>query len=248
MHHHTENEERAVNLSILAVSGTGEFFCVESNESCWLHSWRSPAKRNLYMLQTARSVVSSRTRLVHAMLEQNRPVNTCRLLCPCDCLDLLPLSHDRLGHALGKVKHEDPVLTLLNRLDSVCTPSMYKPGSPCHRPRSIRATLPGTGGSTSARRPMDTLLLHMFPCTSVGSVLMAAPPPPLSSKSKMVCSSTPLSKFGDISCAPSLEHGHVAGLAVRCRLQGAVGTSTRADACAFSSEPQLPRARPTSQT
>ena len=110
--------------------------------------------------------------------EQKRPVNTRRLLCPCGCLDLLPLSHDGLGHALSEVKHEDPVLTLLSRLDSVCTPSMYKPGSPCHLPRSIRVTLPGTGGPTSARRPMDTLLLHMFPCRlpEVGSVLMAAPP------------------------------------------------------------------------
>ena len=60
-----------------------------------------------------------------------------------------------------------------------------------------------------------------------------------SSKSKMVCSSTSLSKFGNISCAPSLEHGPVGGLSVRCRLLGAVGTSTRADACIFSSEPQL---------
>ena len=33
MHHHIENEERAINLSILAVPGPGEFFRVESNEA-----------------------------------------------------------------------------------------------------------------------------------------------------------------------------------------------------------------------
>ena len=61
------------------------------------------------------------------------------------------------------------------------------------------------------------------------------------SSSKMVCSSTSFNKFGNIFCAPSLEH--VAGLSVLCRLLGAVGTSTRADGCAFSGEPQVPRAR-----
>ena len=30
MHHHTENEERAINLSIRAVSGPGEFSLAES--------------------------------------------------------------------------------------------------------------------------------------------------------------------------------------------------------------------------
>ena len=130
-------------------------------------------------------------------------VNTRRLLCPCDCLDLLLLSHDRLGHALSEVKHDDPVLTLLSHPDSVCTPSMYKPGLPCHRPRSIRITLPGTGGSTSARRPTDTLLL-----------------------------------LGNISCARLVEEPvRDRRSTVFLRLQGAVGTSTRADACAFSGEP-----------
>ena len=37
MHHHTENKERAINLSILAVSGPGEFLRVESDEAAgWL--------------------------------------------------------------------------------------------------------------------------------------------------------------------------------------------------------------------
>ena len=141
-----------------------------------------------------------------------------------DCLDFLLLSHDGLGHALSEVKHEDPALTLLTRLVRSARLRCTKHGSPCHRPRSIRITLPGTGGSTSARRAMDTLLFHMFPrrLPEVGSVLTAAPPPP--SSSKMVCSSTSFSKFGNISCAPSLEH--VAGLSVLCRLLGAVGTST----------------------
>ena len=33
MHHHSKNEERAVNLSFLNVSGPGVFFRVESNEA-----------------------------------------------------------------------------------------------------------------------------------------------------------------------------------------------------------------------
>ena len=51
MHHHPLIQEKAVNMSILTVSGPGEFFRVESNEAVRLHSWRSPAKRNLHMLQ-----------------------------------------------------------------------------------------------------------------------------------------------------------------------------------------------------
>ena len=54
---------------------------------------------------------------------------------------------------------------------------------------------------------------------------MAAPLPPppflarlLRPSRRWFVSSTSLSKFGNISCAPSLEHGHVAGLGVRCRL------------------------------
>ena len=64
MHHHTENEEGAINLSILALSGTGEFFRVGSDEAvdstpgghqqnesctCYNREARRPAKHDVYI-------------------------------------------------------------------------------------------------------------------------------------------------------------------------------------------------------
>ena len=153
------------------------------------------------------------------------------LLCSCDCLDLLLLSHDGLGHALSEVKHGDPVLTLLSRLDSVCTPSMYKPGSPCHRPRSIRVTLLVTSGPVCSASDGHPASPHVSTPTSGGrffsDVCSSSSCSSSSSKSKMVCLSTSLGKFSNsLARHASLEHGHVAGLAIRCRLLGGVGTST----------------------
>ena len=147
------------------MSRPGEFSRVESNEVVGSTSGGHQQNETCTCFKSeARRLQQNMTCTCHVgKNEQKRLVNTRRLLCPCGCLDLLPLSHDGLGHALGEVKHEDPVLALLSSLDSVCTPSMFKPGSPCHQPRSIRITLPGTGGTTSARCPMDTPLLQMFP-------------------------------------------------------------------------------------
>ena len=130
--HRRRNQERAINLSIFTVSGRGEFSRVESDEA--VDSTPGGHQQNetcTCFNREARRLQQNMTCTCHVgKNEQKRPVNMRRLLCPCGCLDLLPLNHDGLGHALSEVKHEDPVLMLFNRLDSVCTPSMYKPGSP----------------------------------------------------------------------------------------------------------------------
>ena len=93
---------------------------------------------------------------------------------------------------------------------------------------------------------MDTLLLHVFPCRlpEVGSVLNVERRHFCPHRSHFRSHDACLLGFpGNISCArlveePVIDHK----ITVFLRLLGAVGTSTRADACAFSGEPQLPRA------
>ena len=102
MQHHTENEERANNLSFLAVSGPGEFFRVEANDA---------------VVSTPGGHQQNETCTCYKREARRLQQNT---TCPCDCLDLLPLSHDGLGHTLSEVKNKNPVLALLSRLDSVC--------------------------------------------------------------------------------------------------------------------------------
>ena len=178
--------------------------------------------------------------------EQNRPVNTRRLLCPCDCLDLLLLSHD----GLSENKHEDPV--------SPYAPQPSRFGLHAFDVQTWLALPPialHPYHATKNRWPHVCLASHGHPAapTSQGQELVHCAFVPdgssssgasSSSKSKMVCTLTSLSKFGNISCArlveePVLDHK----ITVFLRLMGAVGASTRADACAFSGEPQLPRAR-----
>ena len=144
--------------------------------------------------------------------EQNRPVNTRRLLCPRDCLDLLLLSHAGLGHALSEVKHEDPVLTLLSRVDSVCTPNRdlrcanlarlatdRAPSVSRHQePPHVCSAYPASPNSQGQK------LVH---CAFVldGSSSSSSSGSSSSFKSKMVCTFTSLIKFGNISCARPVE-------------------------------------------